>query len=106
MSFGFKVWDALGVARLSSDDFSVASVDVFTVSPTSTGSKTYTDAGGYNFIVTQTQVEPSSVDLASLRSFNSVNISVTTSGNDKIVSWSPSKQIGSLYNVIIYVMGA
>lgn len=106
MSFGFKVWDALGVARLSSDDFSVASVDVFTVSPTSTGSKTYVDAGGYDFIVTQTQVEPTTTDIASLRSFNSVTITVTTSGSNKVVSWVPGKQVGLLYDVIIYVMGA
>ena len=106
MTFGFKVCDAGGVVRLSSDDFSLASIDVFTISPTSTGSKTYVDAAGYDFVVTQTQVEPTAVDIASLRSFNSVTITVTNSGNNKIVSWVPSQQLGNLYNVIIYVMGA
>jgi hypothetical protein len=104
MSYGFKIWDAGGVQRLSSDDFAGNIVDVFEVSPASSGSKTYEGMANYQLIVSQTPVEPTTIDTASLISFNSVNTSVSNSGSNKILSWSPRYSYGNAYNVTLYVL--
>jgi len=104
MSFGFKIWDSNGIQRLSSDNYCSNTLDIFEVSPSSSGSKVYTNMSPYFIVVSQSSIEPTTIDIASLLSFNAMNISVTNSGNDKVVSWSPRYSSGTAYNVNLYVL--
>jgi hypothetical protein len=106
MSHGFAIYSSTDELWLSSLDFTVALIDVFEVTPSSSGSRTYAGAADLDFFVGQSSVEPVNVTAAVLSSFSSMAISVSVSGQAKVVSWSPGAQTGTLQNVIIYVFGA
>lgn len=105
MSFGFKTLSSSGTQNFSSADFSMAILDVFEVNPSSSGSRVYANTLQYKIYLIQSQVEPVTLNISSLLSFNSVNTSSYKSGIDTVINWSPSKQVGTLQNVIIYVLG-
>jgi hypothetical protein len=104
MSFGFEIRNSSDILELSSNNYGFSIVDKFDVAPSSSGNVTYEGLGQYNLIISQSSVEPVSIDKASLLSFNAVSTSVTTSGNNKIVSWSPLYNIGNTYNVTLFIM--
>jgi hypothetical protein len=106
MSFGFAIYSSTDELRLSSLDFTVSLIDVYEVAPNSSGSRTYAGAADLEFFAGQSAVEPVNVTAAILASFSSMAISVSVSGQDKVVSWSPGAQTGTLQNVVIYVFGA
>jgi len=106
MQYGISVFDASGLLTLNTEDMTYSGMDTFEVSPLSSGSRVYTNSAIYNIALVQSQVEPLSIDINRLRSFNSVVLSSYNSGSNKIVSWSPNKQKGNIYNVIIYVLGS
>jgi len=105
MSFGFKIWNSAGTQILSSADLSFNLIDLFQVSPTSSGSRTYSGLAGKTIIVAQSAVEPTAIDFTSLFSLNSVSTNVYDSGPDKVLNWSPGMQYLSAYNVQLYVFG-
>ncbi len=105
MSYGFQISNSGGIITLSNDDLTYSLIDLFTVSQTSTGSRTYADLAGRTIIIAQTPVEPTTIDFNSLISFNSMNTSSYDSGTNKIVSWSPGTRYGTIYDVQIYIFG-
>ncbi len=105
MSLGFKIFNEIGGNVLSSDDLTFSIIDVFSVSPNSSGSKTYANLAGRNVIIAQSAVEPTSIDFTSLFSLNSMTTSSFNSGSDKVVSWSPGVQYLNAYNVQLFVLG-
>jgi hypothetical protein len=105
MSYGFQISNVGGTLILSSDDLTYSLIDLFSVSQTSSGSRTYANLAGRTVIIAQTAVEPTSIDFNSLISFNSMNISSYDSGTNKIVSWSPGTRYGTIYDVQIYIFG-
>jgi hypothetical protein len=106
MSFGFSISSSAGLPLITSEDFTVAVIDVFEVSPLSSGSRTYQGAGSLQFFTAQTAVEPTTVTVDVLSSLNSLAISTAVVGQDKVVSWSPGARVGTVQNVVIYVLGA
>lgn len=105
MSFGFEISDSAGAKTLSSDDLTFSLIDTFTVSPGSSGSRTYANLSGRNIIVAQTAVEPSAIDFTNLFSLNAMTTSNYNSGTSKVVTWSPGIQYLNSYNVQLYVFG-
>jgi len=105
MAYGFEIYGATGALEMSSNDFSYVPIDSFLVNPSTSGSRTYTGLGSVNMVVVQTPEEPVSIDQSSLLDFNTVNTTVTVSGADKVVSWSPGEQYGTIHNVNLFVLG-
>jgi len=105
MSYGFEIYNGSGTKVFSDADLSYVILDTFQVSPTATGSKTYTDMGNYQFLLTQTAVEPTTTTIAQLMSFNTTTLTWSSSGTNRTVYWAPGKQLGTLYNVQVYVLG-
>lgn len=104
MTYGFRLYDASGVLRLSETDLAIQLVDVFEVDPTTSGSKNYTVAGAIGLQTTQTQKEPSDVNSRSaMAPFNSVAVSLSNTGSAWTLSWVPRHQIGTKLDVIVYV---
>ena len=106
MSYGFRFLGYGSAPSFSSADIAVALIDVFEVSPSSSGSRTYPKAGALQFFIVQTGVEPAVVNVASASAFSSVVATAVTVGADKSVSWSPGVVLGAPQNVLIYVFGA
>lgn len=102
MSFGFKIFDATGQSVLSSDKYGFTLVDVFDVSPFSSGSRNYPDLTNVNIMLTQSQVEPTIATKTAIASFNAMNLSFSSIGG-KTIFWSPRFQEGTAYDVTIYV---
>ena len=105
MSYGFLSRDASGNTIINSDHYGFALVDVITVNPTTSGSRSYEDMSDINVVVAQLQLEPTNNDFASLWSLNSVNISVYNSGTSKVVAWSPRFVVGTQRDINLYVVG-
>lgn len=105
MSFGFNVRDASGNLSLVSSDLAIQFIDLFSVSPTSSGTKTYSNIGYSNVIAVATADEPTITNLASFMSANYINLTTTIQTSSVNVSWSPKYQSGTVYNVNIYVFG-
>lgn len=105
MSFGFEVYNASGVRTLSDAELAIQFIDRFTVSPTSSGSRTYTNIGFTNIVVTSTQEEPTTTSAASFTAINYINTSASISGNTITVSWSPNFQSGTVFDVDVFVFG-
>ena len=83
----------------------VALIDVFEVSPTSSGSRTYRGAGALQFFVVQSVVEPATTTFATISAFNYIATSSTVSGADKVVTWSNGATVGAAKNILLYVFG-
>jgi hypothetical protein len=105
MAYGFKTLSAGGIDIFTTDDFSISILDVFEVSPTSSGSKVYPNTTNVNMFVVQSSIEPTTTDYNSLISFNSVATAITKVGSNTTLNWSPDKQTGQIQNVILYVLG-
>jgi hypothetical protein len=105
MSFGFEVFSAGGVKTLSDADLAIQFIDRFVVSPTTSGSRTYTNVGFSNIVVTSTAVEPTTTSAASFTAINYINTSASIVGNTITVSWSPNFQSGLLRDVEVFVFG-
>lgn len=106
MSFGFTFHDAAGNKLADSTDYLASVIDIFTVLPSSTGSKTYPDTSGLDLYVVQTREQPSIVTLASGLSLNSVVTVLSDSGPDTILSWSPGISFGTAFPITLLVYGA
>jgi hypothetical protein len=105
MSYGFEFYDASGAKTLSQEDLAIQFIDVFSVNPTTTGSRNYTNIGFSNVIAVATADEPVLSNAASFLSANYIGVSAVISGGTVTVSWNPRYQSGDLYNVNIYVFG-
>jgi hypothetical protein len=105
MSFGFAIYDAAGNLSLSQADLAVQFIDLFSVSPTTSGSKSYNNIGYSNVVAVATADEPVISNAASVISANFISVNAAVSGNLVIVSWAPKYQLGSVYPVNIYVFG-
>lgn len=104
MSYGFRIYDNSGRLLISELDLSMLILDVLEVDPTTSGSVVY-QTNGTVISTTQTQKEPATLDRTNIGSFNAVNTSLVVSGNTTTLSWTPRFQIGTKYNVLIYVLG-
>jgi len=105
MSFGIQVFDSSGLEMMSNDMFSVALLGIIEVLPTDTDSFTFTDVASFNIVLTQTQVEPTTIDEDTLSSLNVMTVTSTVVGDDVRIDWSPRFSQGDPLNVLIYVMG-
>jgi hypothetical protein len=105
MTYGFRLYGPTGNVEMSSTDFSYVPIASLLVNPTTSGSQTFPGLASIDMIVVQTPEEPVGIDGASLLAFNSVNTAVYNSGADKVVSWSPGVQHGTVYNVNLFVLG-
>jgi len=79
-------------------------LDKIEVSPYSTSSRSYSGVSDLVIHVAQTQKEPTAASVDEILAFNVMNTSVSLSGADVIVSWSPRIVSGIARNVILYVM--
>jgi hypothetical protein len=105
MSHGFAIYDTAGVLSLSQDDLAIQFIDLFSVSPLTTGSRTYTNLGFSNVVAVATPDEPTVSNAASVISANFITVTTVVSGGTVTVSWAPKYQLGSVYDVNIYVFG-
>jgi hypothetical protein len=106
MSYGFRIRDASNNIIMSDADLGILLIDIFEVSPTTTGSKTYAGLNTFYLEATQTAKEPATTNRTVMGSFNAVNLSWSRSSSSQVLSWSPKFQIGTQYNVIIYVFSS
>jgi len=106
MSYGFSTFDSNGIQSLTSNDLAIQFIDLFSVTPTSSGSKNYNNTVGFTKVIAiATPDEPAVTDASSFFAVNFINVSANISGSTITVSWSPSFQSGNVYNVNIYVFG-
>lgn len=104
MAFGFEIYDSSGSKVMSSEDFAVCLLDVFTVASTDSGSAEYSATLASNIKVSQTQ-ELEAVDIDNITVFNQMDISVTLDAGTWTVSWSPGVTVTSARDVTIFVWG-
>jgi hypothetical protein len=105
MSYGFQLYLPSGAPSFSSAEMAIGLLDVFEITPTASGSRTYPGAGALQFLVVQTLVEPQTTTFATIASFNYTKITVTTSGTNKVVSWGEGVTIGTPKNILLYIFG-
>lgn len=109
MSWGMRILASDGSVEMNTDTFGYILHDTFTVAPTATGNKSYPELDWFHELWgMQTQDVSGNTSLAIAQSFNSMSMSATVDPTTNIPTlyWSPDKQVGTSYNVRIYVLVA